>query len=391
MRKLRVAIGQAGGPTAVINASLWGFILEAVHHFDVSLVLNGFQGLVEDQIVPLSSQFYEQLSAYQDIPGSCLGSGRWKLSGEDFPLAIRHLKEKDIHYLVMIGGNGTMDGCRELKKTADDLNYELAVIGIPKTVDNDLQHTDHSPGYGSAAKYVGLAVRDIAADLKSMKNFESVRIIETMGRHVGWLAAASALVKQHDEDPPHLIYIPEKPFDQEAFLRDVSETVKQYGYATVVVSEGLCDRNGNVLSQLPIGQTLNRQVLGGVSQYIAQLVIDELGLFSRAENLGMIQRSSRLARSSQDYREATAIGRQAAQWLKEGKVGIMLTIEREAAVQEEYRFRIGSCPIERVAGEERPIPPHFLGERGVNSSFIEWLRPLVGLDVRGYPELKLIE
>jgi 6-phosphofructokinase 1 len=201
------------------------------------------------------------------------------------------------------------------------VGHELAVIGIPKTVDNDLAETDHAPGFGSAARFVATAVRDVGKDLESMRNFEAVRVLETMGRNVGWLAVSGAYLKERPEDPPHLIYVPEREFVQDEFLKEVKETHEAYGYAVVVVSEGL---GGGAKSDS--GEHLRSPLLGGVSRELAQLVGEELGLSARGELLGMVQRSCSLAVSKRDREEARLLGARAAGLMRARVSGVMLSL-----------------------------------------------------------------
>jgi 6-phosphofructokinase len=387
-KKLKIAVGQAGGPTAVINASLCGFVKEAYEWYEVLGIVNGFQGLVFNQFVLFNEPLRKELREYRDIPGAFLGSGRWTMERKDMFQAIQNLKKLDIHYLVFIGGNGTMWTCKELEQVAKEMNYDLAVIGIPKTVDNDLYETDHAPGFASAARYVALSVRDIGKDLQAMRNFESVRIIETMGRNVGWLTAASALLKETDAQPPHLIYTPERPLLLNKFLMDVSETVREIGYATVVVSEGVRDEKENIISQLALNEEANHQVLGGASCFLSKMVSQELKLPSRAEILGMNQRCSQGTVAIQDRVEAEAIGKQSVIFVKKNMSGVMLTLVCDSEFSEPYSFSIGSCPLERVAGRERPLPSHYVTATGtqVTPSYKAWLRRIVGSDIAGYPD-----
>ncbi|MFC4597563.1 diphosphate--fructose-6-phosphate 1-phosphotransferase [Cohnella hongkongensis] len=386
--KPKVAIGQAGGPTAVINASLVGFLEAAKSAYTTYGVVNACQGLVNDWIYEIDDDVYGNLSRYRHLPGAALGSGRWAMTEEDFHTAVHHLKRRDIHLLVLIGGNGTMYACQEMARAADKLGYDLAVAGIPKTVDNDLMETDHTPGYGSAARYVAATVRDIGEDLKSMRNFESVRIMETMGRNVGWLTAASMLLKESEEQPPHLIYVPERAFELDEFLQDVEQTVSRIGHAAVVISEGLRDRNGELLSKLTLHEKMTNTVLGGASRFLADQVSARLNLPSRAEMLGMNQRCFSSMVSNADRREAEALGAAAAELLLKGESGRMVTLVREELPDERYAYRPGSCRLEAVAGIERLLPADVVNERGtaISPAFKNWLRSLTGDDLQSFPD-----
>jgi 6-phosphofructokinase len=388
LRKPKVAIGQAGGPTAVINASLLAFIEEAQENFEVYGIVNAMQGLIEDWFVHIDQQAFDKAQQFRDVPGAFLGSGRWSMNEADFSKCIEHLRKRDIRHLVLIGGNGTMWSCMQLQRKADEVGYEMKVLGIPKTVDNDLSATDHTPGYGSAARYVAMSVRDIGQDLRSMRNFEKVRIIETMGRNVGWLAAAGALLKQSEDQPPHLIYLPERPFQLEQFLTDVTKSIDTIGYCTVVMSEGVRDEEGRILSEITLNGNDGPKVLGGASQFLAQQVVNRLKLPARSELLGMNQRSAQFAVSVQDQKEAGELGKEAAVLLQEGVTGMMLTLQRELNESGPYKYRIGRCRFDEVAGKERLLPDTFIDSSGtgVNQAFKDWLRPLVGDDIQGFPE-----
>nr|WP_144927388.1 diphosphate--fructose-6-phosphate 1-phosphotransferase [Paenibacillus bovis] len=387
-RKPKVAIGQAGGPTAVLNSSLYSFIDKAYQDYEVYGIKHGFQGLVNKQFVKFDNKLLKQLEKSRDVPGAFLGSGRYPMNEKDMYQSIQNLKEQQIHALVFIGGNGTMWTCRQLEMIAQKMNYDLSVIGIPKTVDNDLHETDHSPGFGSAARYVALSVRDIGKDLQAMQNFESVRIIETMGRNVGWLTAASMYLKETEVQPPHFIYVPERPFILKNFLHDISETMKSIGHATVVVSEGIRDEKGELISQLSLTVDKHNTVLGGAAAFLAKTVSKELNLASRPELLGMNQRCSQLYVSPQDRIEAEALAKEAAHFLRKGSSGIMVTIIRESLQTDKYMFKIGCTDLAKVAGLERPLPTHFLDEKGtkITNEYRNWLRDIVGSDIKGYPK-----
>ena len=310
------------------------------------------------------------------------------MTEEDFKQAVLNLHRRGITCVVMIGGNGTMDACLRLEQTAKRMAVQLAVIGIPKTVDNDLMRTDHAPGYGSAARYVATAIRDIGEDLRAMREFETVRIVETMGRNVGWLTAASLLLKEQEDQPPHLVYVPERPFRLQSFLRDVQNTVDRIGYALVVVSEGVRDETGTVLSQISLSGNNQNQVLGGVSSYLAQQVSQHLQLTVRSELLGMYQRCSQMAVSESDRHEAELLGKEAVRLLRAGKTGVMLILQVKPAGGEQFVYEVGYCEFAEVAGKEKPLPQSALNEDGtmISSSFRNWLRSLVGDDLTGYPQ-----
>lgn len=364
----------------MMNASLFGFLEEAHSGFEVYGVLNGLQGLAEDSLVLLPASTVEQHRQVAEMPGAWLGSGRWPAREEDFEGYVITLKNRGIRALTLIGGNGTMWACLQLERAARRIGAELSVIGIPKTVDNDLAETDHAPGFGSAARFVATVVRDVGKDLESVRNFEAVRVLETMGRNVGWLAMSSGYLKRRLEDPPHLIYVPEREFAHDEFLKEVKAAHEAYGYAVAVVSEGVEGR-----TKSDPGDHLKSPLLGGVSRGLAQLVGEELGLSARGELLGMAQRSYSLAVSKRDREEARLLGTEAARLTRAGVGGVMLALERRPSFH--YEVEIRRVPLGQVAGVERPLPEDWL--RAPNGSvpeeFKEWLKPLVGEDLSAYP------
>lgn len=371
----KIAIGQAGGPTAVLNESLVGF-LEQLDQ-DIIGILQGFQGLVTGRFIDMNQSVRDRAKASRRISGAWLGAGRYALSEADMAQAVENLKKAHIDTLVFIGGNGTMWTLRALSKMAARMNVDLQVIGIPKTVDNDLAETDHAPGFGSAARYVAHAAYDMSKDLEAMRNFEQVRIIETMGRNVGWLAAASGLLKVHENEGPHLIYLPEQKHDAGKMVASIREAVKEYGFASIVVSEGVKLDADLVTRKIVNG----REVLGGISEQLAELAEAELGIVARADILGMNQRSSQLACSNQDRIEAYQAGVKAAELVREGVSDVMVIFRRAAGTK--YVYALDAVDLDQVvAGGERALPDWF---QEAPKAYYDWLRPLVGGDEASVP------
>ncbi len=364
----KIAIGQAGGPTAVLNESLAGFLDEIDQ--DVTGVLQGFQGLVEGQLIEINSSVRSHAKASRSASGAWLGAGRYTMSDARMAQAVENLKVAQIDTLVFIGGNGTMWTLRALSKMAAYMNVDLQVIGIPKTVDNDLAETDHAPGFGSAARYVAHATRDMSKDLEAMRNFEQVRIIETMGRNVGWLAAASGLLKVYENEGPHFICLPEQKHDAVGLVEGIRRAIKEYGFASVVVSEGV-----KLDGSHAVAKTVNgREVLGGVSEQLADLVEADLGVVARANILGMNQRASQLACSDQDRMEAYQAGMKAAELVRGDTSDVMVMFRRAAGAK--YVYALDTVGLDRVvAGGERALPEWF---QKAPEAYYNWLRPLVG-------------
>ena len=374
MSRPRLAVGQAGGPTAVMNASLLGFLEGCPSGAEIWGVLDGFRGLVEGDLARLPPGCVDRRLYLS--PGAWLGAGRRPLGEGDPERCVERLAARGVRGLAMVGGNGTMWACARIEEAARRAGYGLAVVGIPKTVDNDLAGTDHAPGFPSAARYVAAVVRDIGADLEAMRGFESVRVLETMGRNAGWLALSAGYLRREPSDPPHLIYVPERPFDPDAFLGDVEAAVRDHGFVVAVVSEGLARR--------PREEGLRRPVIGGVAPELARRVEEALGLPSRGELLGMGQRSFSLTASPLDREEARALGNRAARMLLEGRSGLMPALRRLPGRR--YRVAVEEVPFGRVAGAERPLPPRWVvPPQEVPQGFRGWLAPLVGEDLAPHP------
>ena len=384
------AIAQSGGPTAVINASLYGFLAHCSGSgCSVLGAVNGINGLVEGNFADLTGWNVEEDDRLCRMPGAALGSGRRPLKEHDIDRIVDHLRRLRVRGIALIGGNGTMWTCSRLAGRAKQLGTDLQVIGIPKTVDNDVMETDHTPGFGSAARFVVHAVRDLSVDLRSMAGFEGIRIIETMGRNAGWLAASALLAAPTGGEAPLRAYIPELAFDMDAMLQDAARMHERFGYGVIVVGEGIRDRSGRALATTTLQSGAGGQVLGGAGGRLAGEVISRLGIPCRCENLGMLQRCMGALVSEQDRTEAVAVGRRAAEALLAGQTGSMVSIRREDGP--DYGFSLGFAPLERTAGTERTVDRRFLTDRNglpVNQTFLEWLKPLVGT-VDSYPNFTL--
>jgi 6-phosphofructokinase 1 len=376
MRK--IAIGQAGGPTAVINATLAGFVKEMMNDHSLTFIQNGYDGLTHGEFINGHQAMLDWVMQNNHVPGACLGSGRYPLSEQNITMCIEHLKEIGADALVIIGGNGTMEALRKIEVGAAQAGYDLQVIGLPKTVDNDLGCTDHAPGFASAARYVAQATLDISRDLHSMRNFEQVRILETMGRNAGWLASASGYLRKYEEDGPHFIAIPERPMKRDELLDSIDIAIRRHGCATIVVSEGVRWSEGNQVEREVIN---GRPVLGGISNEIESFLKKELKIMARFELLGMNQRSSSATVSRIDYKEAYLVGVTGGKWIREGKSGIMVSLQRNG----QFGYNLNIIPVglkEVVQVGERSMPDHFIDDL---DTYYQWLRPLIGDDLVSYP------
>ncbi|MGQ9667612.1 MAG: 6-phosphofructokinase [Anaerolineae bacterium] len=376
-------VAQSGGPTAVINASLAGVVQTAGEsgRFDRVLgALDGTLGILRETLVDLTQEDPAVWKLVQLTPGAALGTSRLKLADAYYDRILAVLKAHDVHYLCLIGGNDSMDSAHKLAQLAGQSGYELLVVGVPKTVDNDLAFTDHCPGYGSAARFVVATVRDTCIDSWSGKLSTPVKIVEVMGRHAGWLTAASALARESTPDgAPHLIYVPERPITVEQFLTDVETVYRRFGYVVAALAEGVRDPQGELLGTvMEAVDAFGHRQLGGVSAILAEKVSQALGLKARFEKPDTMQRSSSAVVSTVDREEALRVGREAVQALLKGISGQMVTLEREEGPA--YHCRIGLVELEKVAGIERLLPDAYLNSNGcdVTPAFLDYVRPLIG-------------
>lgn len=369
-------IVHGGGPTAVINSSLYGVIMEAKQNHHVKKIygaIRGTEAVLRENFLDLSGISEEKLELLLQTPGTAIGSSRFPLEEEDYVKMVDIFRKNDIKYVLQNGGNGSMDTCGKIYKAC--AKQGICVVGIPKTMDNDLSVIDHAPGYGSAARYIATVTKEIGADVKSLPIH--VCIIETMGRNAGWITAASALARTNNSDAPHLIYLPERPFREEEFLKDVKELYDKQGGVVVVVSEGLKDENG--VSIVPPVLTTERAVYyGDVGAYLATLVIKKLGIKARNEKPGLCGRTSMFYQSMVDREEAILVGKKAVQAVTEGNTGVMVGLKRMQG--ENYRIETPLIPIEEVMLYEKMLPKEYINERGnnVTKEFTDWCLPLIG-------------
>lgn len=390
MTKKNLIVGQSGGPTAVINSSLYGVVSEGIAHSDeigeVYGMVNGIEGFLEDRILNFREALPgEQLDYLKHTPGAYLGSCRYKLpeSLEDpvYPLLFQKFEEMNIGWFFYIGGNDSMDTVSKLSRYAAKTGSSIRVIGEPKTIDNDLVHTDHTPGYGSAAKYVASTVREITLDA-SVYEKKSVTIIEIMGRHVGWLTAASALARKYKGDNPFFIYLPESAFDTEKFLKDVESAFEKNCNVVVCVSEGIHDADGTFICEYDssVGtDTFGHKMLAGCGKYLENLVRDRLGVKARSVELNVSQRCSASLISAADQKEAVSAGRFGVQAALNGETGKMVSFVRRQAEDGSYQMECGLEDVNLICNEEKEVPAEWITENGsdVSEEFIKYVTPLV--------------
>lgn len=382
--KGNMVIAQSGGPTAVVNASIVGAIKEATQHEEIEEIfgaLNGIEGVLKEKIWDLRKEKVETLERIKKTPSSALGSSRYKLGEDEYERIIEIFNKYNIRYFFYTGGNDSMDTADKISKLAQNENYPLVVIGIPKTVDNDLAGTDHCPGYGSVARWLAMATRDAGLDTEAIYKPDTIKIIETMGRNTGWITAATALARERRNDAPNLIYLPERPFIKDKFLEDVDSVYRGLGHVVISVCEGLSDEAGNPLvaseKQVDIDAFGHKQ-LGGVADYLCRIISDELYLKARYDKPGTIQRVSMLCVSEVDLEEAYLVGEMAVRYASEGKSDYMVSLIREPG--DVYHCRTDLVPLEEVANKIKKVPDEFINENGNDATrkFIEYAKPLIG-------------
>lgn len=381
-------IVQGGGPTAVFNASLAAAIDEARGSGGFQKIYGarfGSAGLARGEFCELSSLSAGDLRELQSTPGAALGSSRFKPSESDLHSQLELLNALDVHSLLFMGGNGTMQGALTFAEFCATQGYAIEVVGVPKTIDNDLAMTDRSPGFASAARYVAHATQELSLDLRSLP--QPVTILETMGRSVGWIAAASLLVRDNVGAAPHVLLIPELAFDRESFLGNVEDAVSRDGWAVVVVAEGIRNRDGSLVYSLadPTQQDpLKRPLTGGVGRHLAGIVAQELKMRCRSETPGLLGRASIAHRSAQDFSDAVTVAVAGVQALLNGNDRNMVSLNPMGSA-----MPTTLVPLEHVAGVERAIPNAWLGSGPVpvTQQFEQYLRPLVGALPKYAPRL----
>jgi len=381
--KGNLVIAQSGGPTAAINSSVAGVVDEAQKHSEITGILgaeNGILGVLFENLFDLGKEKAGTIEALRWTPSSALGSCRRKVSEEDLKRAFNIFDAHDIRYFVIAGGNDSMDTAMRVSRFARATGYEMRVVGVPKTVDNDLAVTDHCPGYGSVARWNAIATRDAGLDTKAIYTSDPIKVIETMGRDTGWITAAAALARTHKGYVPHLVYLPEVDFIEEEFLRDVQSLHKKNGYVVIAVCEGVHDPEGRTLfesrSALDM-DTFGHAQRGGVGDFLCGLIKDERGIKARADKAGTIQRVSTMLGSKTDLDEAYGVGCEAIRQVVAGNTDVMITIERLSC--EPYKWRPGTVALDKVANLKRSMPRSFINEAGndVAEAFFEWVRPLI--------------
>lgn len=381
-----IIVGQSGGPTAVINGSLYGVVTEGLRQTDaietVFGMINGIEGFLNDQVIdmrPLSEN--GELERIRTTPGAYLGSCRYKLP-EDltdavYPQLFEKFSDRNIGCFFYIGGNDSMDTVNKLSSFALKHNIDVNVIGIPKTIDNDLTCIDHTPGFGSAAKYIASSILEISHDAY-IYNTKSVSIVEIMGRNAGWLTAASALARTKYSSAPHLIYLPEHPFSTAAFINDVREQLEKRNHVIIAVSEGIKDPVGKYISANSTGtDQFGHVMLSGAGKYLENLVKNAIGCKVRSIELNVLQRCASHISSKTDLDEAYELGKKAFHLAVQGETAKMATLTRTSNIP--YTVTYGSTDVSNVANMEKCVPLEWINEAGndITQELIDYIHPLI--------------
>lgn len=386
--KHNLLIAHGGGLTAVVNASLAGVIRSAQKEKNIGKIMAaryGVEGLLREDFIDLTDLDWDNIKRLKTTPASAIGSCRYKVKEEDYNRIVEIFHKHDIEYFFYVGGNDSMDTCNKIYSITDDVN----VIGIPKTIDNDLAVTDHCPGFGSAARYYAVSTAELALDVQALNIHVSV--IEIMGRNAGWLTASTALAREIiSGGAPQLIYLPERPFVEEKFLNDISSAWKKRKGIVVAVSEGLVRGNGELLvnpRHESAFDNFGHALFGNVSQYLADLISLKLNIRARSEKPGLLGRTSKVLVSEVDREEAYDAGFTAVQQAAKGMSGLMIGLERVS--EKPYQVKQKLIPLKDVANLERKVSDEFINEQGndVTELFLEYVRPLTGGNFPDYFQL----
>lgn len=386
--KKNLIVGQSGGPTAVINSSLYGVITQSLKETDsietVYGMKNGIEGFLKGNILNITNQLTkDELKAIQTTPGAYLGSCRYKLpesfEEEVYTKIFEEFNKLNIGYFLYIGGNDSMDTVSKLSRFAASINSSIRIMGIPKTIDNDLIHTDHTPGFGSAAKFVASSVREISMDA-CIYDIKSVTIVEIMGRNAGWLTASSVLARNFKNDNPVLIYLPEVDFDEKRFLQELEFHLQTKNNLVVCVSEGLHDKNSNFICEKANSvsvDTFGHKVLTGCGKYLENLVKKHLNIKVRSIELNVSQRCSSALLSETDLNEAAKAGQTGVTACLQGETGKMVAFKRISDTPYELNYNL--VDVNEVCNQEKKVPFEWITKNGtdISEAFITYILPLI--------------
>jgi 6-phosphofructokinase 1 len=381
-------VGQSGGPTSVINASLAGVVEAAVRSKQIGRVFGmrfGIEGVLGDFLLDLSAESPETIKSLRATPSSALGSSRLKLREEHFDAILKRLKRYDIRYFFMIGGNDTMDTIHRVVAYAQAQGWEMTGVGVPKTVDNDLYGTDHTPGFPSAARYVALSVQQGALLARDMQRVDQFTIFQTVGRSAGWLPAAAACARRKAGDAPHIILLPERHFDRERFLESVAASHKKHGFVSIVCGEGITNPDGSPVSASTTTDAFKNVefgAMGGTSaaMILHRIITDEFGWRGEFQVTESLQMCAADRAVKCDQIEAYACGKEAVALAIRGRGGVMVTIDRVSKSGDDYKSTFGTIALADVANHARPMPDNMIAADGmdVTKAFLNYAQPLIG-------------
>ncbi|MFA4838654.1 MAG: diphosphate--fructose-6-phosphate 1-phosphotransferase [Candidatus Neomarinimicrobiota bacterium] len=379
-------VAQAGGPTTVINSSLSGIITQCLKENNIENVYGchwGMLGLMNEDFVNLGMEDKTVIEGLKRTPSSALGSSRYKLSDKDMPKVLEILKKHNVRYFFGIGGNDTMLNVYQVEKYCRDHGYELYGMGCPKTVDNDLFGTDHTPGFPTAARFVALSVLQAGILARDMQKVDQFVIYQTIGRDAGWLAASAFAIKSSECDPPHIILLPEVPFDEEKFFARFEETYRKFGFVSIICGEGIVYADGTPVSASKTKDNFSNVEFGAMGGTSAAMMLHRMltnkygyrGEFQVPESLPMCSADRAV---ENDIEEAFLLGQEAVKFAVNKTSGLMTTIERTSNTP--YRIKIGTIPLNKVAAKTKPVPKEFIAEDGMmmTESFTEYIKPLIG-------------
>ncbi|QDT55754.1 Pyrophosphate--fructose 6-phosphate 1-phosphotransferase [Caulifigura coniformis] len=395
MSRANALVGQSGGPTSVINASLAGVVDGALRSRKIEHIYGmryGIEGVLNDALVDLGRESSETLKLLRKTPSSALGSSRLKLKDEHFEPILAQFRKYDIRYLFLIGGNDTMDTIHRITEYAHSVGWDMTGVGVPKTVDNDLFGTDHTPGFPSAARYVAMSVLQAGLLARDMQKVDQFVIFQCIGRSAGWLPAATTAAREQSGDAPHILLFPERPFDKERFLGKVREVHEEHGFVSIVCGEGITYADGSPVSASETKDKFGNVEFGAMGGTSVAVTLHQMiskafgwrGEFQITESLPMCaaDRGVKL-----DFREAYRAGRQAVKLASKGTGDVMVTLQRKPG--RSYHPTFGTIPLKEVAVHARPMPDEFISEDGydVTPAFTEYLEPLIG-ELPEYARLK---
>lgn len=390
-----ILYAQSGGPTAVINSSACGVIETArklMPNAKIFAAKNGIIGALQEELIDTAFESAENIAALRHTPASAFGSCRHKLKkmeqdDSEYRRLIEVFKAHDIGYFFYNGGGDSQDTAHKVSELSLKMNYPMTCIGIPKTIDNDLPITDNSPGFGSVAKYVAISTYEASLDVKGMATSSTkIFILEVMGRHAGWIAAASGLIQEKAGDPPHIILFPEIAFDEEKFLVEVGAAVDQYGYCVIVASEGIRNAKGEFIQKSGLSDAFGHSQLGGIAPTLAECIKNNLGYKYHWAVADYLQRAAAHIASKADEEQAYALGKTAVEKALAGVNNVMLTVVRESSSP--YRWSIGTAPLASVANVESKMPMNFISENGygITQKCRDYMLPLI--QGESYPPYK---